>query len=662
MKLKLSSIVIILFLFISGINVNATNDNDDNILKDCMKDVIVLSQINYEFKEEYISLSLDEATSLIQDAGKPMLPVVTKTFTFPLGTKIENIECTFSDISEEVISSKIMPAPRSKPLLSNDQQQLDNVFEVSVEDEVVYSSDDLFPENDFEYTIGCGIKDDENVIFISVNFYPVRYSPASNTIYSSNNFDISIEYEEPIITSSNVGSYDMVIITPKKFSQFLTRFVIHKNLNGIKTKIKTTESIYLESLMGRYDERGRDKPEQIKYFIKYAKENWGIKYVLLVGGRDHQKYSWNVPVRYSNLNDRSFWNESFVTDLYYSDIYRYNYSLQTNEFDDWDSNGNGIFAEYSWIWDGDRGYWYDLDTKDILDLYPDVYIGRLACRDIGEVLAVTNKIIRYEKRSYGDRWFNDMVLVGGDTVPFDEEDFEGEIENELAASYMRDIGFNFIKLWISNGRLTGSLPVIQAINKGAGFLYLTGHGTPAVWSTHPAGDWDTWIDGLFTFEMNLLKNRNELPVCIVGGCHNSQFTVTTKNIQQGIREYGFEYFIWDSGRECFGKINWVPHCWSWNLVRQRNGGAIAAIGNTGLGWGVGGPNCINYQDGFITSHFFQVYSELSQQDVHNLGMIHAQTLNDYIDQFQPNTDELDRKTVEQWVLLGDPSLRIGGYP
>ena len=72
---------------------------------------------------------------------------------------------------------------------------------------------------------------------------------------------------------------------------------------------------------------------------------------------------------------------------------------------------------------------------------------------------------------------------------------------------MRQIGFNFIKLWVSNGRLTGSLPVIQAINKGAGFLYLSGHGTPAVWSTHPVGDDETWIDGLYTFEMNLLRNR-----------------------------------------------------------------------------------------------------------------------------------------------------------
>ena len=43
-------------------------------------------------------------------------------------------------------------------------------------------------------------------------------------------------------------------------------------------------------------------------------------------------------------------------------------------------------------------------------------------------------------------------------------------------------------------------------------------------------------------------------------------------------------------------------------------------------------------------------------------MIHSNTISDYVTFFNPNRDEIDRKTVEQWVLLGDPSLKIGGYP
>ena len=48
-----------------------------------------------------------------------------------------------------------------------------------------------------------------------------------------------------------------------------------------------------------------------------------------------------------------------------------------------------------------------------------------------------------------------MVLVGGDTVPYSDGICEGEIENNLAASYLEPLGFQFTKLWVSNGNLTG---------------------------------------------------------------------------------------------------------------------------------------------------------------------------------------------------------------
>ena len=94
-----------------------------------------------------------------------------------------------------------------------------------------------------------------------------------------------------------------------------------------------------------------------------------------------QRFDWHVPVRYSLLNDG--YESSFISDLYYSDIYK----IIDNKtvFDDWDSNGNGIFAEWN-----EQG-------KDILDLTPDVHIGRLPCRYDFEVKIMVDKIINYEK-------------------------------------------------------------------------------------------------------------------------------------------------------------------------------------------------------------------------------------------------------------------------
>jgi hypothetical protein len=610
-----------------------------------------------ESHERYVQVYLDEASLYLSQKGKPMLPVVTRVFTLPLASKLCDIEVHFSPVNSIRVTKKVQPAPTPLPLLAHLQRSFKQGEEIEE-----YENIEWYPSCESRYHVGAGITDGEHVLMVVVQCFPVRYHPKTDTILYSNHIEIRIQYEEPIIPMVSPDEYDMVIIAPQKFITLLQPLVFHKNNHGIKTTIKSTESIYRESRLGKYDAHGRDKPEKIKYFIKYALDHWGITYVLLIGGRNHQGLRWHVPVRYSNLHDRDFWNDSYVSDLYYADIYRYNKTIQTYEFEDWDSNGNNIFAEWTWKWDPKRGWWYELDTKDILDLYPDVYVGRLPCRNIYDVRTIVRKIIKYEKNTYGCPWFKSMVLIGGDTVPFDNEYFEGEIATDFAASFVEPLGFNITRLWVSNGKLTGSTDVIKEISQGAGFLFFDGHGSPIVWSTHPQGDPDTWIDGLYTFEMRRLRNKNKLPVCIVGGCHNSQFDVTLFNMILGVRTNGLRYFLWDVGIDCFAKYAWFPRCWSWNLIRQRNGGSIATISNTGLGWTIGGPNCINYLDGYITTHFFQVYANLSKQGKDTLGMTHGKTITNYITRFSPNEDEQDRKTVEQWTLLGDPSLKIGGYP
>jgi hypothetical protein len=85
-----------------------------------------------------------------------------------------------------------------------------------------------------------------------------------------------------------------------------------------------------------------------------------------------------------------------LCDLYYADIYK-----EGGVFDNWDSNGNGVFAEW-------KGF-----KKDNLDLYPDVALGRLACRNSREVKSVVDKIINYENNA-DDSWFKKMIVVSGE--------------------------------------------------------------------------------------------------------------------------------------------------------------------------------------------------------------------------------------------------------
>ena len=652
MKVKILPIIIVVMFLISSINVIAINADEENKLKISEKiDSISFSEATLKESGEFFSINLKEANAVLNSPEKPLLPICVKTFKFPLGTKIIDVTCTPSEIKMETISGKIEPAPRPVPLNSV-RNAIDDV-EIIKEKDDIYKSSELYPDKWYDYSIGCGLDGNERVLFLNVRCYPVRYIPSEDTLYTIDNVDVRISYKIDNVKQTADTDYDLVIIAPRRFYPAVIPLSNHKNNMGVSTKIKTTESIYRQY-------RGRDRPEKIKLFIKDAIEQWNITYVLLVGGRQGLGARWYVPARYSHTFDRSYWNEtSFVSDLYYADVYRYNETSQEYEFEDWDSNGNDIFGEWTFIWDG--VWWYEEDQKDVLDLYPDVHVGRLACNDILEVRTVVNKIKKYEKNAYNQEWFKKMIIAGGDTVPFGDGIWEGEYENAYAAHFLEPLGFNITKYWASDESLTNT-SLIPGISEGGGFLFIAGHGSPIVWSTHWPENYTGWIDALFNFDMGKLKNRNKQPISVIGGCHNSMFDVAPIRFIKSLLKYRLRFFIWDDGEEVFSKFFWIRRCFSWNLVRQKRGGAIASIGNTGLGWGVGGEGSIQTGDGYITTHFFEIYSESEDLNNVSLGEVHIKTLNDYIKFFHPNEDEIDRKTVEQWVLLGDPSLRIGGYP
>jgi len=231
-------------------------------------------------------------------------------------------------------------------------------------------------------------------------------------------------------------------------------------------------------------------------------------------------------------------------------------------------------------------------------------------------------------------------------------------------------------LWSSNGAFTGQQDVINAWNEGAGFVFISGHGSPNVWADHypgiPGNRKYASITGLMVttmkpwppyvtppaFPIDSLKNKEKLPIAVVGGCHNSEFNVS---MVYGILD------IFNYVNPKFPKLSmWiygypVPECFSWRLVRNPNGGAIASIGNTGLGYGMPGI-AVNTGggDSWVTIEFFKQYGTEGQ---HILGQAYQQVLTTYINSFDMTDLAAGHtKTVQQWVLFGDPTLKIGGYP
>jgi hypothetical protein len=302
-------------------------------------------------------------------------------------------------------------------------------------------------------------------------------------------------------------------------------------------------------------------------------------------------------------------------------------------FENWDSNGDGIFA----AWDRPGV------GNDILDLYPDVAIGRLPCRNRIEAIIMVNKIINYEQTPADPEWFNKMVCMAGDSFP-SYYVYEGEFTCDLALDVMS--GFEPVKIYASNrvsgiGLTPSPENFTAVVSNGSGFLMLEGHGTPGSWGTHYPGGYE-WTPILLIYHFPKLSNGEKLPVCVVGGCHNSLFNVSI------YKTYGPENeSYWSHGMPC-------PESFNWWLTRKISGGSIATIGCTALGYGfvdfIGLSAYLDYL-------FFWCYQTMGK---HVLGETWSSAVTEYVATFG-NYFKLDAKTVMEWELFGDPSLMIGGF-
>jgi hypothetical protein len=658
---KILPLMVVGILILSGFGAVAITEYKNYDVFD--GELVTISEPTIKEAGQYVAVSLKGSTSsLLHAVGKPILPVVTRVFTFPFGSKINSVDVSFSEIKECALSKKVQPAPEPIPLVNE-------ILEVKepVKDENVYGSEELYPSNSYSYNTGAGLNGKEHVIYLVVQCYPVRYSPAKNMIYYSESIDIKIIYEEPKTPTVLPDEYDLVIIAPAEFSAELQPLVNHKNSFDLDTILKTTEEIY-----SQYG--GVDKPEQIKYFIKDAFDTWGIEYVLLVGGLNSLIYAerkddcnqgskdWHVPVRYTNLRmGGSVDDPGFISDLYYADIYD-----GEGNFSSWDKDKNGES-------DGIFANWKYGAGRDIIDLVPEVYVGRLACRNTNEVKIMVNKIINYESSPSNPSWFKKMVVIGGDTFDDHTDIYEGEVENQKALDYMAD--FEPIKLWASNKNTGGLVPepneIIKTVSDGCGFLHFAGHGSPELWYTYYPYH-EEKVGKLFWFNAAKMSNGDKLPVCVVGSCHGSQFNVTALSfIDLYLNKLGEKFnidFLKRWGGNCGSP---TPECFCWFLTRVKDGGPISTVGNTGIGYGrtgnngdldgdgVDDPDCIEKFGGYIETLFFKEYGV---ENIDILGEIWGHAVTDYLNVYPGMNDQTDCKTVEQWILFGDPSLKIGGYP
>ncbi len=397
MKAKKFLVVLVGMLFLitaAGAILQADDTKTDNVENlETLNKKISFSQPKIIEKEEYTSIKLDDTeASTVGIEGKPLLPVKKMVYEFPMGTKIENVKLSYSGVETKTVEKHIEIVPEPQPYVTTtSKSKTTNTNQKSTG----YDYQGFYPEKWHEYSVNIGLNENnERTTFVTVNVYPVRYSASDKTVKYLQNIDLNVVYDNTNTFKTADDTYDLLIISGSAYINELERLVSHKENRGIKTNLVSVDDI---------SGQGRDLAEKIKYYIKEQIEETGIEYVMLVGGHrsffGFDKSSLQIPTRFVHLDDGA--EPGYVSDLYYADIYSYDEDTETYEFASWDTNNNEKYGEW---------YGYKIDQ---VDLYPDVHLGRLACRKTSEATTMVNKIINYEN-SESKNWFEKMYVLSGD--------------------------------------------------------------------------------------------------------------------------------------------------------------------------------------------------------------------------------------------------------
>jgi len=587
---KIFSIFIIGVLVLSGLGAVANvQEKRENILFEKLE----ISTPRIIEKTDYISIDLTEANSNYWEEGKPFLPVISKVFTFDFGTKIDNVEVTFEDITTQKLSKLIEPSPKIEI-----RSSVNNQITEKESDIVDYSKLEIYPNQRYTWSTASGIKGTERVIYCSVGINPVQYNTNENTISYARNADIIISFTPPANPMSFPEEYDLLIITPTEFKSTLQRFVDHKESRNIKTKLVTLNEI---------PSQGSDTQESIKYFIKDAIETWGVDYLILVGGgvEGNEKF----PVRKAWIGSSPY-EDYFPSDLYYADIYN-----STMEFSNWDYDGDGKYAEYP-------------RDKPNMDIAPDIHLGKIPCNTNSELNAYIDKVIWYDKHN---KMTNKIVQIGGDTFPGDPQNInEGEYANDVVLSVLP--GYTSTKLWASQDTVTIENIADGYIEMKYDFVDFSGHGSPRSFSTHPPGNDKVWIPegtliqpygswDIFSFSLYLVKNSKKYPIVFHNACSNNKYIITKSD------------------------------CLSWMDLKHPNGGAIIAFGASGIGFGGQGTAEVQRNFGWMEVHTHkQIY------ETKNLGQVWTNCITDYFNEHSPSLKKEDYKTLVEYSMFGDPTI------
>jgi len=378
-----------------------------------------------------------------------------------------------------------------------------------------------------------------------------------------------------LMPSLDGHTVDYVIITSENLASEFQNLAEWKTRRGLFTQVRTTEWIE-----GNY--RGADLQEKIRRFIQDAYRYWGTIFVLLGGDAGV------VPVRYVPWEPWPAYvpDLRIPTDIYYSDIadtssgpdlYSYNY----------DSNHDGRFG--------------DIYNGDVMDQHSDVFLGRAPVATKAQAENFVAKVIAYETRPPGGYASRFLMMASGKLACNNEAVNLSPLQSEApwVDSYelYYPVSDTAESLWQGDAALDAAA-AMQELNKGYHIVYHFDHGGIYQLGTAPAsgGGW------LYLSNADQMSNAGKPSIIVTPACAVNAFDYSSFASQ---------------------------------LLNNTEGGALAFIGNSRVGWSSQASQCQIF--------FMNLFGNRNNFLGGNFGFM------------QDAGNEYTRFSMN---LLGDPSLRV----
>jgi hypothetical protein len=539
-----------------------------------------------------------EDTELTRMPGNPCLPVTVMHVYVPRGKEITRIRVESVRQTQVAGEYLLLPGQQEVPYSS------DIMPEPVGPDAAVYAMTEQYPASPVELS-GTGSVAGRKLS--GIRLFPIQYVPAEGKLVLNSEITFAVEFgdedDEPLrpletqavrklrnqvveamVENSGDLEYDFPpqggTLDPAAATEYL--ILCHedhadeyqalkewKTRKGIPAAIVTVQDVYASY-------PGRDDAEKLRNCIKdYYLDQSTVWVVLTLSAP-------RAAIRGCYCSVGSTSDSGIPCDLYFADM-----------DGDWNDDDDSRWGE----------------TGDDVDLYPDVYVGRLPGNIASQLLPGIEKILTYEGfYQLPTDYQLDMLFL----AEYADAQTDGGIAKNMIDTESVPARFDPItKLYESSGNLNKT-SAMNALNSGMAFVNHDGHGNTQVLAIGPGA--------LYTDDMLALTNGPRYSVFYTVACLP-------------------------------GNFGNVMGCFARGFLASAEGGGFF-VGNSRYGWYW--PGNPGYGTGELYDREF--FKSLFVRDKTHLGIVHADAKVQRIP--YSGSNNTDRWTQFTCNLFGDPETPV----